>query len=193
MIFFTALMTAGTGAMASVEVYNLHTIYAVLTIACLGVGGVIIPCAVIVTIVCPDDLVATITALSLSVRVLGGAIGFTIYYNVFFHKFTTIATDLVAIQAVVKQLLIFNETVVRNLTTLAGNGQFKQLKELTDSFEHTPNAYPVVISATQVAFARAYKWVYYISIAFGAVCFIAACFLGDVKKYMDDHVAVVYS
>ena len=45
--------------------------------------------------------------------------------------------------------------------------------------------------AGQVAFADSYKYVYYTSIAFGAVSIIAACFLGDISAYMDDHVAVV--
>ena len=179
--------------MAIVEVYNLYTVYAVLVIASLGVGGVIVPCSVILTIVCPDDLVATVTALSLSIRVLGGAIGFTIYYSIFYSKFYDIAYELVALQAIVQQLLIFNETLITEMTTLAGNGQFQALRDITDTFQNTPNAYPVIISATQVAFARAYKWVYYISIAFGGVSFIAACMLGDIQKYMDDHVAVVYN
>lgn len=33
--------------------------------------------------------------------------------------------------------------------------------------------------------------VYYVSIAFGVVSFFCACCLGDISKYMDDHVAVV--
>lgn len=52
-------------------------------------------------------------------------------------------------------------------------------------------AYQIVVLAGQVAFADSYKYVYYTSIAFGAVSVVAACFLGDVGAYMDDHVAVV--
>ena len=178
--------------MAIVEVYNLYTIYGLLVIACLGVGGVIVPCTVITTIICPDDLVATITALTLSVRVLGGAIGFTVYYNIFFHKFVPLAARIVGVEACAEQLIILNVTLVTELVTLAGNGQFNQLRAVTDTFQDTPNAYNVIIGATQVAFAQAYRWVYYISIAFGCLTFICACFLGDIKKYMDDHVAVVY-
>ena len=54
-----------------------------------------------------------------------------------------------------------------------------------------PGGYELVVAAGQVAYAEAYKYVYYVSIAFGAVSIIAACFLGDISKYMDDHVAVV--
>ena len=48
-----------------------------------------------------------------------------------------------------------------------------------------------MVTAGQLAYAESYKYVYYVSIAFGAVSIICACFLGDISKYMDDHVAVV--
>lgn len=52
-------------------------------------------------------------------------------------------------------------------------------------------AYNLVIEAGKIAYAESYKYVYYVSIAFGCVSIIAACFLGNIEKYMDDHVAVV--
>ena len=191
LIFFSAMMTAGTGGMACVHVWNLNTIYAPLIIGCLGTGGVVVPCSIITTIICPDDLIATITALTLSIRVIGGAIGFTIYYNVFYHKFTGYAYEIVGIKACVEQLLIFNKTLVTELATLAGNAQFDELRRVTDTFQDTPNAYPVIIGATQVAFSYAYRYPYYVSIAFGGIPVICSCFLGNIRKYMDDHVAVV--
>lgn len=184
LILFTAMMTAGCGGMSIVEVYNLNAVYAVLVIGCIGTGGVIVPCSVITTIICPDDLVATITALSLSIRVLGGAIGFTIYYNIFYQKFVPLQTEYTGIRACAQQLLILDPVLVTELATLAGNGQFRQLRDLTNTFQSTPYAYDVIIGATQVAFAHAYKWVYYISIPFGVVSFLCACALGDIKKYM---------
>jgi len=38
------------------------------------------------TIICPDDLIATIAALTLAIRVIGGSIGYCVYYNVFVSK-----------------------------------------------------------------------------------------------------------
>lgn len=52
-------------------------------------------------------------------------------------------------------------------------------------------AYEAVVKAGQIAYAESYKWVYYASIGFGGVSILAACFLGGIEKYMDDHVAVV--
>jgi hypothetical protein len=51
--------------------------------------------------------------------------------------------------------------------------------------------YDSVIKAGQIAFAEAYKYVYFASIAFGSISILASLFLGDISKYMDDHVAVV--
>jgi hypothetical protein len=48
-----------------------------------------------------------------------------------------------------------------------------------------------VVKAGQLAYSEAYPYVYYTSIAFGSVAIVASCFLGDINKYMDDHVAVV--
>lgn len=53
------------------------------TIAGFGVGGVYIPAATIALTASPDSLLATTGALSLSVRTIGGSIGYTIYFNVF--------------------------------------------------------------------------------------------------------------
>jgi hypothetical protein len=44
----------------------------VLIIAGLGIGGILVPASIITTIVCPDDLIATVSALTLSIRVIGG-------------------------------------------------------------------------------------------------------------------------
>ena len=52
-------------------------------------------------------------------------------------------------------------------------------------------AYAIVVGAGRLAYAAAYKYVYYASIAFSCVSIVAAAFLGDISKYMDDHVAVM--
>lgn len=37
---------------------------------------------------------------------------------------------------------------------------------------------------------EAYPYVYYVSIAFGVVSILCSLFLGNIKKYMTDHIAV---
>jgi len=48
-----------------------------------------------------------------------------------------------------------------------------------------------LVVAGQEAYAEAYPWVYYVSVAFGVVSVVASLGLGDVGAYMDGHVAVV--
>lgn len=86
-----------------------------------------------------------------------------------------------------------------NITDVKLIGEVIELTgaSLLDEIRHVPGiagnetAYQMVVQAGQLAYAEGYKWVYYVSIAFGSVSIVAACFLGDIKKYMTDHVAVV--
>jgi MFS family permease len=93
MVGSTILMTAGVGAMAAANRYNMDSMYIVLIIAGFGIGGILVPASVITTIVCPDDLIATISALTLSIRVLGGVVGYAVYYNVFLNKFIAFSKE----------------------------------------------------------------------------------------------------
>ena len=68
--------------MSVARVDNLNTLWIILIIAGFGIGGIVVPASIITTIICPDDLIATIAALILSIRVIGGAIGYAVYYNV---------------------------------------------------------------------------------------------------------------
>lgn len=79
MIVSSVLMTAGCGAMAVGRVDNMYQLWGILVLAGLGIGGIVVPASIITMIVCPDDLIATVAALTLSVRVIGGSIGYCIY------------------------------------------------------------------------------------------------------------------
>ena len=50
-------------------------------LAGLGIGGIVVPASIMTTIICPDDLIATVAALTLSIRVIGGAVGYTVYWQ----------------------------------------------------------------------------------------------------------------
>lgn len=73
--------------MAALNENNLYIVYPILIISGLGIGGIVVPASIISTIICPDELIATVAALTLAIRVLGGAIGYAVYYNVFVNKF----------------------------------------------------------------------------------------------------------
>ncbi|TKA69655.1 hypothetical protein B0A55_08116 [Friedmanniomyces simplex] len=88
------------------------------------------------------------------------------------------------------KLNITSVEVITEAIGITGTSLLPLLQELP-GIKGVPGAYELVVLAGQMAYAEAYKWVYYVSIAFGTLSIIAACFLGDISKYMDDHVAVV--
>ena len=189
MIGSSVLMTAGCGAMAVADVNNLNQLWGILVLAGLGIGGIVVPASIITTIICPDDLIATVAALTLAIRVLGGSIGYCIYYNVFFNKFVPNAQYYVG-GAMLTELNITSIEAITDAITLTGASLIDGLKEIP-GIAGSEEAYELVVGAGQIAFAESYKYVYYVSIAFGGISIIAACLLDDITKFMDDHVAVV--
>lgn len=215
LIVSSILMTAGCGALAIGRVDNLYQLWGLLVLAGLGIGGIVVPASIIsrpslptnpappprptlptytnhtsptATIICPDDLIATIAALTLAIRVIGGSIGYCVYYNVFINKFVPEATYYIG-GVMTTKLNITDEELIGKAIEITGSSLLPALR--TISGLESDAAYEAVVLAGQMAYAEAYKWVYYVSIAFGSVSIIAACFLGDISKYMDDHVAVV--
>ncbi|KAL2354515.1 fungal trichothecene efflux pump-domain-containing protein [Cryomyces antarcticus] len=189
MIVSSILMTAGCGSLAVAERTNLSTLWGLLILAGLGISGIVVPASIITTIICPDDLIATIAALTLAIRVIGGSIGYCVYFNVFINKFIPAATHHIGGTMALK-LNITSPALIGEAIVLTGASLLEELNTIP-GIKGVPGAYEAVVLAGQIAYAEAYKYVYYTSIAFGCVSILAACFLGDISKYMDDHVAVV--
>lgn len=194
MIFFTALMTAGTGAVSVSTPDNLSAMYAIVTIASIGVGGVMIPSSIIAQIACPDELIATITAMTLSIRYIGGAIGFAVYANLYYRKFKEYATDVIAVDAIIKQGIVAEteRPLISRLVVLVGAAKFDELKTIIETSDKVlrKDAYPIIVFAAQEAFALAYRYPYWISIAFGGVCLILSFFIQDIGQLLTNVVAV---
>ena len=182
-------MGIGIGALACARADNLGTLWGLLVIAGLGIGGIVVPASIITTIICPDDLIATVAALTLAIRVIGGAVGYTTYYNVFVNKFVTNAEHYIG-GAMVTRLNITSVPVITQAIELTGASLLPELR-LLPGIQGSELAYQTVVKAGQIAFAESYRWVYLVSIAFGGISIIASCFLGNIDEYMDDHVAVV--
>ncbi|KAA8906716.1 putative MFS drug efflux pump [Sphaerosporella brunnea] len=188
MIISTVLMTAGCGSLAVANADNLATLWGLLVLASLGIGGIVVPASIITTIICPDDLIATVAALTLAIRVIGGSIGYSIYYNVFVHKFVPNATHYVG--GALYQMGITDVKVIAEAIELTGASLLEELR-LLPGIDGDAQKWDVLVRAGQVAFAQSYRWVYVTSVGFGAVSIVAAIALGDIGAFMDDHVAVV--
>lgn len=85
---------------------------------------------------------------------------------------------------------ITNVTYITSAIEITGVSLLEELKHIP-GIAGNDTAYEMVVYAGQVAYAESYKYVYLASLAAGIVSIIAACFLGDINKYMDDHVAVI--
>ncbi len=179
----------GCGALASLKYDTLYRAWGLLILAGLGIGGIVVPASIITTIICPDDLIATVAALTLAIRVIGGSIGYTTYYNVFVSKFTPNAIHYIG-GAMTLELGITNTSIIQEAIILTGASLLEEIK-LLPGIAGNVTAWEIVVRAGQIAFAESYRYVYLVSIAFGAISIVAALFLGNIDQFMDDHVAVV--
>jgi hypothetical protein len=177
----SCIMVAGIGALAAVNQNTPNLGVGLTFLGALGCGGILQPAATILTIVSPDEFIATVTALTLSVRLVGGSIGYAIYFNVLQHKLSNILPGNVG-TAVAEAGLPLDQIPAflgaffgKNGTALAGY------------------ATAILIAAeeaTKESYVAGFKIVYLVSIAFGGSAVIACLFLDDIKKYMVDRVAV---
>ncbi|KAH7024924.1 major facilitator superfamily domain-containing protein [Microdochium trichocladiopsis] len=188
MIISSVLMTAGCGALAVACVDNLYQLWGILVVAGLGIGGIVVPASIMTTIITPPQFIGTVAALTLSIRVIGGSIGYTTYYNVFLSKFIGAATTNIG--GVMYQAGLTDPTLIGEVIQLTGASLLDEIGQLP-GIAGNEALHQTIIYAGQVAFAEAYKYVYLVSIAFGSVSIIAALFLGDIGNYMDDKVAVI--
>lgn len=177
-------MTAGVGGMAAVNQHRRAAGIGLSVLGGLGIGGIIIPAAVILTIISPDEYIATITAINLSVRFIGGSIGYAIYWNVFENKLADVIPTIVGTAAVAAGLPL------AQLVPLLEDIAAQNTSALATIPGITPSILLAVEGAVQDAYAQGFKKVYLVSIAFGGAAVLAAVFLGDIRKYMVSRVAV---
>lgn len=187
-LLFTAscIMTAGCGALSSANRDNIGVVYIILLVAGLGVGGIVLPASIIATIISPDDLIATITALTLAIRGIGGAVGYAIYYNVFVAKLVPNLTSMIGY--VCEQNGITDQAFIGQVIELTGASLVSQIQELPQVGD---TLLQQLVAAGQLAYAESYPWVYYSSIAFGGISILVSLFLEDISRFMDGHVAVI--
>lgn len=110
--------------------------------------------SVLSTIICPDDLIATIAALTLAIRVVGGAVGYTVYYNVFYQKLVPVLTEKIAYAMVANG--ITNLTVIVEAIQLTGASLTMPILPLVGGNQ---TIWQQVVVAGQEAYATSYPWV----------------------------------
>ncbi|KAL2136403.1 hypothetical protein VTI74DRAFT_3837 [Chaetomium olivicolor] len=177
----SAFMTVGCGCLSLARVDNINLVYLILFIAGLGVGGITIPVSTVASIICTGDVIATVTALTISIRIVGGAVGYAVYFNVWLNKLIPELGKLIA--PACAGLGITNRAEIGEIIHLTSVSLIKEIKQLPGV---TDEKWVVIVAAGQQAFANAYPWAYYCSVAFGMVSVIASLFLEDISPWMDD-------
>ncbi|KAF2806812.1 putative major facilitator superfamily transporter [Mytilinidion resinicola] len=182
LLFSTFIMTVFGGALAATTPDTPKMSIAFGTIAGFGIGGVLVPAATIAITVTPDDFIATTVALSLSARVIGGSIGYALYYNIFATKLNDKLPVYLA-TAAIKAGLPVSSSKEFVLALLTGPATVMDVKGVT----------PMVLEAAALASRWAYSdslaYVWYTSIAFGVIACIASFFIGNVRLYLTQRVA----
>lgn len=183
-IISSCLMTAGTGAMIAIGADTSGLSIGLSFLAGLGVGGVYIPSVAVLTLLSPDNLIGTVVGFALSIRFIAGGIGYAIYYNIFSTRLISILPENV-VAAVIPAGLpqasapsFISALLTKNLTLIAG------IKGVT------PKVILAAEEAVLASYVEGFSLVYYVAIGFGGATIIASCFLGNIRDYMDDRVAV---
>ena len=197
------LMTCFAGSLAVMTPENEQLVVGLGSIASLGIGGVLVPAATVAMIVCPDALITTAAALSLSIRTVGGSIGYSIYYNVFATKLEQNLPKYAAEYAIKAGLPVTSAAeFVTVFLTAPAELATTPIKGVTPA---------VIAGATkgvQWAYSQSLKYVWvsyrlcssereqytnrkqFTSIAFGSIAIVCTVLLPSTKKYQTNRVAV---
>lgn len=174
-------MTAFIAALASVTPNTPARGIVLSFFAGVGVGGLLLPAATILTIISPDEVIATITAATVSIRLVGASIGYSVYFNVLENKLAQVLAPNVGAAAAAAGL---PPSQIPSFLAAFLNGN-----------ETALGAYPLAVlgAATEAykdSYVQGFKLVYLVSIPFGVAAIVCCLFLGEIRKYMTNRVAV---
>jgi len=193
MILSCAMMMVGFGVLSIVTPSRDILAGFMIAIAAVGIGGIIIPASVITQLCTPDEYLGTVTALTFVARVLGGAIGFTVYYYILNDRMLHIFGDLsnpdsLSVISVLLGLGYDTAGITSFLTRFAIN----DTKYLLAQPKITQAVVDHLQDLARPLWAAGFKDVWLTTLAFSGIGLICSCFLGDVKKYMTNHRSVHY-
>jgi len=153
------------------------------TLAGIGIGGVIVPATTVSLIVVPDPLLATAAALALSIRTVGGSIGYTIYAAIFNNK---LRNNLPRIVAAYVSKAGLPSTYLNEFVTIFLTAPTK----LATAPGYTPAIAEAATIGSRWAYAESLKYVWYVTIPFGVLAAISCLFLPSIRNYQTNRIAV---
>ena len=176
----------GSACLAAADPDKVGTAMAPAIIALVGIGGVLVPNQIIISVISPDDLIGSVMALTLAVRAQAQVIGLAIFYNQFINQETKNSYKYLLRAAIQVQWLDV-EAITGMMSTLTAI-PFKEfaptIPQLAD-----PKNYQIMHEATVKVFVASFRHVWLVTLEFGISASIAAALLGDLSQFMDEHVA----
>lgn len=191
MTFFCVMQTVAAACLVTVNPHSISTAFAPIILSLIGTGGVLVPNQVIITVITPDDLIASVTALTVGLRAQAQVLGLSIFYNRYVYQVTTKSYKTI-VPALIISGVFDIDTITSFITDLTAV-PFKELYLMIPGLVGSANAanYEMTAKAVVECFSEAIKFVWWITVPFGVCACVVAAFMGDVSQYMDEHVAVV--
>lgn len=192
MMLACIMMIAGLGGLYGVTETQPWAAGLCVFIGAIGVGGIIIPASVITQLCSPDEYLGTVTALTFVARVVGGAIGFTVYWYVLNHEITKLFNSYATNKAAFKCVDLLLKAglspagIVAALTSFA----IDDVKVLLATPGITQSTIEQLSTFSTPIWAEGFGTVWVVTVAFSGLGLICSLFLGDVRKYMTNHRAV---
>jgi hypothetical protein len=130
-----------------------------------------------------DALITTCAAVSLSVRAVGGSIGYSIFFNIFQDKLTARLP-----------LYVGGAAIQAGLPPQAAEAFVGALLTDPHAAESIPGVSPIILQAAiygkQLAYAESLRYVWWASISFGVAAMVAAILIPSTKKFQTNRIAV---
>ena len=150
----------------------------------LGNGALYVPPIIALMIVSGDEVIGTVVGLALAVRFLAGQAGYALLYNILMNKLTAVIPTLVG-GAVAEAGLPLPEIPAFIQALLAQN---------TTAILAVPGVTVAIVGdavqAVDASYVQGFRLVYLVSVGFGGAAIISCLFLGNIRKYMTERVAV---
>lgn len=128
-------------------------------------------------------MITTCAAISLSVRAVGGSIGYSIFFNIFQDKLTARLPTYVA-----------GGAIQAGLPAESAEAFVGALLADPHAAEAIPGVSPAIVAAAtfgkNLAYAESLRYVYWASISFGVCAMIAAILIPSTKKFQTNRIAV---
>lgn len=193
MVLSCVMMMVGFGLLYIVTPERNILAGFMVVVASIGIGGIIIPASVVTQLCTPDEFIGTVTALTFVARVIGGAIGFAVYYYILNYDATKLFKDTTNPASAKIIGYLYNKGLsIPELTefiTLLSISDVKNIMKLPGVTEAEIEA---VSGMASPIWSTAFQNVWLTTLAFSGIGLICSLFLGDVKKYMTNHRSVAY-